>query len=166
MKKSLFLIVAGLLCGFMAMAQDKKPASPARTVESANVSIVYNAPSKKGREIFGGLVPYNQIWRTGANGATEVTFKKDVKFGTASVPAGTYSLFTMPGVKEWTVILNSELKQWGAYNYDKIKDKNVAVITVKSESTKEVVEEMSITASDKAIGIAWDKTMVSIPLKW
>jgi hypothetical protein len=165
MKKSLFVAFALLFVTGLSFAQ-KPAASPAMTAESANVSIKYSAPSKKGRVIFGELVPYGQVWRTGANGATEVTFKKDVTFAGTKVKAGTYSLFSIPTEAGWTVILNPELKQWGAYNYDKIKDKNVAEVKVKSmvgEGEKEVFE---ITTTDNQITIAWDKTVVNIPLKF
>ena len=69
--------------------------------------------TKKGREIFGGLVPYNEVWRTGANEATTLTVNKDIKFGDQRLPAGTYSLWTIPQQTQWTVILNSEIPGWG-----------------------------------------------------
>ena len=128
--------------------------------------MVYGQPSKKDREIFGKLVPFGEVWRTGANAGTEVTFKKDVNFGGAKVKAGTYTLFTIPTKDEWTVILNSELKQWGSYGYDKIKDKNVASVKVKSMSSESVIEKLTITAEDTQISIAWDQTVVRVPLKW
>lgn len=163
MKKSLFVVFALLFVAAISFGQ-KAPASPNMTTESSNVSIKYAAPSKKGRDIFGGLVPYDKVWRTGANDATQITFKKDVTFGGASVKAGTYSLFTIPGEKEWTAILNSEAKQWGAYKYD--AKKNVAEVKVKSMASKTEVEQMNITASDSQVIISWDKTMVHIPLKF
>jgi hypothetical protein len=163
MKKSIFVFFA--LISSFAFAQ-KPAASPAITTESANVKITYGQPSKKDREIFGKLVPFGEVWRTGANGATEVTFKKDVKFGGASVKAGTYSLFTIPAKDEWTIILNSELKQWGAYGYDKVKDKNVASIKVKPLNNEASLEKLTLTAEDSQITIAWDMTSVKIPLKW
>jgi hypothetical protein len=163
MKKGLFVLFA--LISSFAFAQ-KPAASPTITTESDNVKVVYGQPSKKDREIFGKLVPYGEVWRTGANGATEVTFKKDVNFGGAKVKAGTYTLFTIPTKDEWTVILNTELKQWGAYGYDKIKDKNVASVKVKSMNNEAMMEKLTITAEDSQISIAWDMTVVRIPLKW
>jgi hypothetical protein len=163
MKKSIFVFFA--LISTFAFAQ-KPAASPTITSESANVKVVYGQPSKKDREIFGKLVPFGEVWRTGANAGTEVTFKKDVNFGGAKVKAGTYTLFTIPTKDEWTVILNSELKQWGSYGYDKIKDKNVASIKVKSMSNEGVMEKLTISAEDAQISIEWDKTVVRVPLKW
>ncbi|MCP9769574.1 DUF2911 domain-containing protein [Lacihabitans sp. LS3-19] len=163
MKKNLFLLFT--LISTFAFAQ--KPAqSPAMTTESDNVKVTYGQPSKRDREIFGKLVPYNEIWRTGANAATEVTFKKDVNFGGAKVKAGTYTLFTIPNQNEWSVILNSELKQWGAYGYDKIKDKNIATIKVRPMNGEGTMEKLIITATDAQISIEWDNTVVRIPLTW
>jgi len=163
MKKSIFVLFA--LISSFAFGQ-KPAASPAITTESANVKITYGQPSKKDREIFGKLVPFGEVWRTGANGATEVTFKKDVNFGGAAVKAGTYSLFTIPAKDEWTVILNSELKQWGAYGYDKVKDKNVASVKVKPLNNESSIEKLTLTAEDSQITISWDMTSVKVPLKW
>jgi hypothetical protein len=163
MKKSIFVLFT--LISSLAFAQ-KPAASPAIVTESANVKITYGQPSKKDREIFGKLVPYGEVWRTGANGATEVTFKKDVNFGGAAVKAGTYSLFTIPTKDEWTVILNSELKQWGAYGYDKVKDKNVASVKVKPLNNEASLEKLTLTAEDSQITISWDMTSVKVPLKW
>lgn len=165
MKKSV-LFVFGLLVFAIFSSSQVVAQSPAITSESANVKITYGQPSKKGREIFGKLVPFGQVWRTGANSATEVTFKKDVNFGGKSVKAGTYSLFTIPNQGDWEVILNSELKQWGAYGYEKVKDKNVTQIKVKSMKTDAEVEKLTITASDSEIKIEWDTTVVKIALKW
>jgi hypothetical protein len=163
MKKSILVFFA--LISSFAFAQ-KPAASPTITSESDNVKVVYGQPSKKDREIFGKLVPFGEVWRTGANGGTEVTFKKDVNFGGAPVKAGTYTLFTIPTKDEWTVLLNSELKQWGSYGYDKIKDKNVASVKVKSMNGEASLEKLTLTAEDSQISIAWDMTVVRIPLKW
>ncbi|CAN5646864.1 hypothetical protein BH09BAC4_BH09BAC4_16310 [soil metagenome] len=156
----------------LVQAQDKKaPASPKVTVESPdkNIKIVYGQPAKKGRVIFGAegsnsLEKYGKVWRTGANEATEVTFKSDVMFGDKMVKAGTYTLFTIPGEKEWSVLLNSTLGQWGAYDYDKIKGTDVAMIKVPVSSTKTPIEKLTITPSNNSIAIAWDNVTVSVPV--
>ena len=103
------------------------------------------------------------MWRTGANEATEITFTKDVSFGGKSVKAGTYSLFTIPGDKEWTIILNTATDEWGAYNYDTSKD--VARVTSKVTTGKSI-EAFSI-AFDKSgtLYLAWGTTRVSVPIK-
>ena len=165
--KNIFVFVLVLLVTVAAQAQEKKaPKSPLVTVSSENVSVVYGQPSKNDREIFGKLVPYGKVWRTGANKATEVTFKKDVVFGGKKVAAGTYSLFTIPNENEWTVILNSELEQFGAFGYEGIKKKNIAEVNVPSKKGTSIEEKMTIKTSDTELSIAWDNVVVKVPLKF
>jgi hypothetical protein len=167
MKKIFTLVVFALLATTMTFAQDKKPvASPKQTVTSGNVSVTYGQPSKKGRAIFGGLVPYGQVWRTGANEATEITFNKDVDFGGKHVKAGTYTLFTIPTEKEWTIILNSQLKQFGAFDYDKYKSKDVVHVTVPAKHISNTVEKFTISAESNALILEWDQTSVRVPMKF
>ena len=140
--------------------------SPRVTAEGTDVKVSYGQPSKKDRVIFGELVPFNKIWRAGANEATEITFEKDASFGGQPVKAGTYSLFVIPAEKEWTVILNSELKQWGAFGYDKIKDKDVLKVKVPVKQRDAVAEKLTYSFKDNNnLVIEWDKTMVEIPIK-
>jgi hypothetical protein len=140
--------------------------SPRVTAEGKDVKIAYGQPSKKGRVIFGDLVPYGKVWRAGANEATEITFAKDATFGGKPVKKGTYSLFTIPTESEWTFILNSELKQWGAYGYDKVKDKDVLQVKVPSKKIDNEVEKMTFRFDDQNnLILEWDKTQVSVPVK-
>jgi len=139
-----------------------------RTEDSQSfMRVIYSRPQKKGRDIFGDLVPYGKVWRTGANEATEITFYKDVIFGDKPVKAGTYSFFTIPDDNKWTVILNEEINQWGAYRYDKSKD--VARIEVKPKKTAATVETFSITSKKVEKGyqllLGWDDTYIEIPVK-
>ena len=168
--KNLFLAIALLFTTVsVTQAQDKKPPmSPTITAESPdkNIKVVYGQPSKRGRVIFGesGLEKYGKVWRTGANAATEVTFKNDVMFGGKMVKAGTYTLFTIPGEKEWSVLLNSTLGEWGAFGYDKIKDKDVAMVKVPVSMNKTPMEKLTITPANSSIAIAWDNMTVSVPV--
>jgi len=146
--------------------QERKRASPHETVSAGNVSVTYGRPFKKGRVVFGELEKYGKVWRTGADEATEITFKKDGLFAGKPVKAGTYTLFTIPKEGDWTVILNSELKQWGAYNYEKIKGKNVLEATVPSIKTEAVVEQLTIGVAADALTIAWDQTQIIIPMQF
>lgn len=129
--------------------------------------VIYSRPQKKGRDIFGELVPYGKVWRTGANEATEITFYKDVMFGNQNVEAGTYSFFSIPGQDEWTLILNKDINQWGAYNYDEKKD--VARVKVKAKKTAANVETFSITSRKVKEGyhllLGWDDTFIEVPIK-
>jgi VCBS repeat-containing protein len=146
-------------------AQQKQRASPHDTVKAKDIEITYGRPYKKNREIFGSLVKYGEVWRTGADEATQITFKKDATFGGKPVKAGTYTLFTIPTEGEWTVILNSQLKQWGAFEYNKNKDKDVLQVKVPSKKIASTVEQMTIIVEGSNINITWDKTMVAIPVK-
>src|ERR1017187_7824055 len=92
-------------------------ASPACTLKQrvglTDITVVYSRPGVKGRTIFGGIVPYGQVWRTGANQATKITFSTAVKLEGNNIPAGTYALFTIPGEEAWTIIINKNTNQWG-----------------------------------------------------
>ncbi len=153
-----------LFCFLGALAQEQM-LSPKATAKGNDIEITYGQPSKRGRVIFGELVPYGEIWRAGANEATEITFKKDMSFAGKQVKAGTYALFTIPKEKEWKVILNGKLGQWGAYDYDKYKSLNVLEATVPVYHTDAVADKLTYTVTDKAVIIEWDKTGVSIPVK-
>ena len=110
--KKLLLLLTVFMYSVSLSAQDK-PLSPKATAENDIAKITYGQPSKRDRVIFGDLVPYNQVWRTGANEATIITLKKDAMLGDKKVKAGTYTLFTIPGEQSWKVILNGKTGQWG-----------------------------------------------------
>ncbi|WP_149275032.1 DUF2911 domain-containing protein [Pareuzebyella sediminis] len=150
---------------------DKSPADIAYYPnESQNsnktVRVIYSRPQLKGRSL-SKLAPNGKVWRTGANEATEITFYSDVNFGGKSIPAGTYSLFTIPGTDEWTVILNKNLNQWGSYSYDEAGD--VARVTIPTGSDSEALEPFSIAFKEVDGGIemvmGWDKTRVAVPIE-
>ena len=145
---------------------DKPRASPHETVTGKHIKITYGRPYKKGRDIFGGLEAYGKVWRTGADEATEITFDKDGMFAGKPVKAGTYTLFTLPGKDSWTIILNSELNQWGAFGYDKVKDKNVLESDVPAKHLDKVVEQFTISVTGGGVQLEWDHTSVMIPAKF
>ncbi len=130
------------------------------------VKVIYGRPRLKKEKAFGGQVPYNKLWRTGANEATEVHFFHDVLFGGQWVKAGTYVLVTIPGEEEWEVILNKKLDVWGAFQYDPKAD--VAKIKV-PVSKAERLEVFSIAFkrinNEIQMVLGWDSTRVKIPLK-
>lgn len=175
MKKGLLFMLALLMTATstLVLAQNK---SPHLKVESPgkSVKVVYGQPSKNGRNVFDPnlkIAPYGKVWRTGADEATEITFTKDVVFGDKAVKAGTYTLYTIPNEKEWTVILNSKLGQWGHYDYvDPVKGKelkklDVAEIKVPAKTNATPVEKLTITPTDSDVTIAWDVASISIPIK-
>lgn len=139
--------------------------SPRMVFTSDLLTVAYGQPSKNGRVIFGELVPYAQVWRTGANMSTDITFNTDVIFGGKEVKAGTYALFTIPHDSEWKIILNTKSGQKGASEYEKFKDQNIAEVTVPVTRTNEVVEKLTIEHNEPHLDIMWDQTKVSIPVK-
>jgi hypothetical protein len=163
MKKMLFLSFI-MVAAFADCSQAQQ--SPRVSAEGKDVKVAYGQPSKRDRAIFGKLVPYGEVWRTGANEATEITFTKDATFGGEKIKAGTYSLFTIPTENEWTVILNPELKQWGAYGYEKIKDKDALKVKVPVKKLDQPVEKLTYRFTEQNnLVIEWDQTQVEIPVQ-
>lgn len=151
-----------------ASAQETKkeaPKSPPATAKNKIAEVSYSQPSKRGRVIFGELVPYGQIWRTGANMSTDVTFNTDVVFGGKEVKKGTYSIFTIPEEKEWTVILNSQTKQKGSSEYEANKDKNVLEVKAPVTAMATEQEQFKIGFEGNNMTFSWDKTKVAVSLK-
>ena len=169
MKKYLAILFSVMTFG--AFAQ-KAPASPPavviQKVGTTEVMIKYAQPSVKGRLVFGAkdakaLAPYGEVWRTGANEATTIEFSSDVTVQGKPLAKGVYSLFTIPGPTEWTVIFNSDAKQWGAYTYKAEKD--VLRVTGKV-SEHAMTEQFNIGVSPEGqITLEWDKASVSIYVK-
>ena len=137
MRKISILSLSVLFLAGIAVAQEAKkaplspPAKAEATINGKKVTIAYSAPSKRGRAIMGELVPYGKVWRTGANAATTLTTEGDLMIGTVHVPAGTYTLFTIPGEKEWTLIVNKQTGQWGT-NHDETQDLGRTKMAVKA----------------------------------
>ncbi len=129
------------------------------------VRVIYSRQQLKGRSI-AQLAPAGEIWRTGANEASEITFYKNVKIADNDIKAGTYALFTIPGEKEWTIILNSKLNQWGAYTYEKADD--VLRVNVNASIAKETLDAFSISFKEEEDGaslvMGWDTTRVTVPM--
>lgn len=131
------------------------------------VTLSYSRPNTKGRKIFGAMEPFDKVWRTGANGATSITFTDAVKVGGQELAAGTYGLFTIPGKDEWTVIFNKDSKQWGAYEYKEAGD--VLRIKVKPVKLKEKVETFTmqfanVLPTSAQLQLAWENTGLNIDL--
>lgn len=171
--KKVFITLMTVSALFMATegsnAQIKLP--PASSTQSvtqglgiSKVSLVYQRPNINGRQVFGDLVPYDKVWRTGANNATTITFESDVTIDGKKVAAGTYGLFTIPTKGDWTIILNKTAEQWGAYNYNEADD--VLRFTVPSKKLSDKVETFTIsfdnvTTRSFEVNLAWEKTKVS-----
>ena len=136
--------------------------------KDAYIKITYSQPQKRGREIFGKLVPYDQVWRTGANEATELTTTKNIQINGTLLKAGTYSLFTIPQKDSWTIIINSEVGLWGAYNYNSKLD--VMRFNVLPSTTDTVYESFTMQFDHRNevadLLLYWDRTKISIPVKF
>ena len=173
---SSLVLASGLVftCGLLAQTPkvDFPAASPACTLKQhvglTDIEIVYSRPGVKARPIIGGLVPYGQVWRTGANNATKITFSTTVKLNGAEIPAGTYALFTIPGETEWTIIINKGAAQWGAFQYNETND----LVRVKATPVKlaEPVETFTIEINDirdesATLNLTWEKTRVPVKLE-
>ena len=163
--KKLFLLATVIFMSLATFSQSV-PNSPAATAVGKNIKVNYNRPPKRGRVIFGRLVPFGQVWRCGANSATTISFTKDGLIGGRPVKKGTYSLFAIPEEKQWTIVLNSQLGLWGAYEYDQYKGKNVAQVLVPVNHLDKVVEQLTIRFSpENSMIIEWDQTQVTVPVK-
>ena len=135
--------------------------------DKALVKVVYSRPFRNGREVFGELVPYGKVWRTGANENTEITFYQDATIAGKKIRKGTYSLFTIPGESTWTIILNSNLDYWGSYSYNEKKD--VLRVNANAEKLDQEVENFTIQfiGKDKKSALmvlAWGDVQVKVPM--
>jgi hypothetical protein len=145
--------------------------SPTQTVKQefgvGNIELTYSRPAAKGRKIFGDLVPYNKLWRTGANAATKIVFSEPVEIGGKKLDTGTYVLYTIPGIDTWEVIINKGLKNWGADGYKESEDVirfNVEPFKNKKKVESFTMEFNDVKATTCSLEIKWEKTLVSIPL--
>ena len=166
------LVMALGTIAIVAAAQQKKPLlSPRETAtytfaNGKKITVDYGAPSVRGRKIMGGLVPYGTVWRTGANEATGFATEADLMVGAAKVPAGKYTLYTLPGENAWQLIMNKQTGQWGT-TYDQKQD--LARIPMKVEKTSAPVEMMKISFDGSGgygttMNIEWENTKLSVPI--
>jgi len=163
-----------LLCLFAFFRYTAKSYSPEGNVEftdgNLKVYVFYNRPSKKGREIFGKLVPYGRTWRTGANEPTTFETNKDLKFGDKELKAGKYSLWTVPGQQTWQVIFNSGIPWWGV-SFNKEANREIVddalIIEVPAVIENKEFEQFTISVEKVSEGseliLIWDKTLVAVP---
>ncbi|HZY37777.1 MAG TPA: DUF2911 domain-containing protein [Mucilaginibacter sp.] len=159
-----FLVVAFFVPSAVR-AQESPRESVNGSINGANVSIGYGSPSVRGRKIWGDLVPYGQIWRTGANPVTEIQTNKDLKIGDKTLPAGKYSIFTIPGENEWKVIFNSETGQWGIKDDGSANDdpsKDVLTVTVKPEKSPAFHEKLTFAISNGGFTLLWENLAVPV----
>jgi hypothetical protein len=177
MKKTLIVlgIIIALVAGCFAyyVLIYTRSFSPEANVDYSDgnlkVSVLYNRPSKKGREIFGKLVPYGKTWRTGANEATVFETNQDLKFGDKELKAGKYSLWTVPGEQTWQVVFNSEIPSWGInFNGEALRNPATDVLIIETPvvAQDKVFEQFTIllekAGEDIELNLIWDKTLISV----
>ena len=161
-RKAILSTVAVFSLLALGSAQNKanRPSPPAQastTINGKSVTIDYSRPSAKGRKVFGGIVPWGQVWRTGANEATTLKTATDLNINGTKVPAGTYTLFTLPAESGWKLIVSKETGQWGT-DYKPAND--LARIDVKSEKTKAPVEQFTMRFEGSNLIMEWENTRV------
>ena len=144
------------------------PATATGKVKDATITINYSSPSVKGRQIFGGIVPYGQVWRAGANEATIFETDKDVKVAGKTLPAGKYSLYAIPGEKQWTIIFNKQTGQWGvkrggATSRDEAQD--ALTVKVKAKKSSTMTERLAYDVNDKGFVLRWENVEVPVSIK-
>lgn len=137
-----------------------------KVTEPLLVRVIYSRPQKNDRTIFGELVPYGQVWRLGANEATEIEFYKDVKIGSKKVPKGRYTLYAIPEKDHWTMIVNKETDTWGAFKYDPKKDVARTDIPVENITTPVDIFSINFIKTDKGVNMqmAWDNVSATLPI--
>jgi hypothetical protein len=173
---SSLVLASGLMFASGLSAQTPKvdfpSASPACTLKQhvglTDIEIVYSRPGAKGRAIFGGLVPYGEVWRTGANASTKISFSTLVKLNGMEVPAGKYALYTIPGEKEWTVILSKDTSLSGASGYNPTNDLvrfKVTPVQLAEHIETFTIEFNNIRDDSATLNLAWEKTVVPIKLE-
>jgi hypothetical protein len=165
------VLVAGLVTLVAGMQDDKsKRPSPPGTAEiklgGKQVKIEYGRPSMRGRKVFGELVPFGQVWRTGANEATTLTTETDLMVGSAHVPAGKYTLYTLPAENGWKLIINKQTGQWGT-EYDPAQD--LVRVDMKKELIEIPIEQFTISFLPKGdaamLRLDWEKTRAQVEVK-
>lgn len=173
MKSTILGLGAALLVAATAHAQQLELPRPSpnahvtQTVGVTDITVDYSSPAVRGRKIWGGLVPYNEVWRAGANAATKITFSKDVVVGDKAVPAGSYAFFVIPTPTKWTLILNKDANQFGAFTYKKEADfLRVEVKPQPSPMRERLAYGFSnFTDTTAQLDLEWEKVRVSLPIK-
>ncbi len=172
MKKAAFGFLFFLLLAFNASAQDKnaRPSPPAQAqctlAGGKTITVDYSSPRMKGRKVFGGLVPYNAVWRVGANEATTFVTTADLSSGSTAVPAGSYTLFTVPEEDKWTLIISKVTGEWGVPYKDEYKSQELARVPMTVSKTATPVENMTISFDQSGGGctlqVSWENTQASV----
>jgi len=166
-----FFVLTALVALIVAVAAQENRVSPHETTEFSlngkKITVTYGRPYMKGRKIMGGLVPYDQVWRTGADEATVLTTEADLMIGNLAVPKGSYAVFTLPSESGWKLIINKVDKQFGAFDYDEKQD--LGRVDMKVGKTSAPVEQFTIALAKAGNGgvmkLEWENTSASVDIK-
>jgi hypothetical protein len=169
--KRVLYVIAAFVAFIGAVAAQGNRVSPQGTTEltlnGKKITVTYGRPYMKGRKIMGELVPYGQVWRTGANEATVLTAEADLMIGNLAVPKGSYSVFTLPSESGWKLIVNKVDKQWGAFRYDEKQD--LGRVDMKVDKTSAPVEQFTITLAKSGNGgvikLEWENTSAAADIQ-
>jgi hypothetical protein len=163
------VLLFAFLFSFTARAQEDKtkrpspPDSAMGTVAGAHITIKYSSPAVKGRKIWGGLVPYDSVWRAGANEATTFETDRNIKVQGQDLPAGKYGLFAIPGESSWTIVFNKVPNQWGAFKYDMSKDQLRVTTTPKKSATMN--ERLKYRINSNGFSLLWENLEVPVMIQ-
>lgn len=171
----IIILTAAIMLPYFIFKMNTKSYSPEQTVtfekDGLQLEVFYNRPYKKDREIFGGLVPYGEVWRTGANEATTFETNKDILVDGSLLKAGKYTLWTIPGKGSWKVIFNSEMYPWGITADEKPSRQpefDVLTVEVPVRHLRQVVEQFTIDFTEEYdlihLNLYWDQTLVKVPI--
>jgi hypothetical protein len=161
-KASMLITLVALVFSLSALAQDKKPASPLAkaegSIDGVKVTVDYSQPSARGRKMLGGINPFGEVWRTGANDVSAIEFASDVKVEGKALPKGKYGLFTIPGEKEWVIIFS---KQNSGSPFDYSDKKDALRVNVKPGKADAFVETFTIAVEKNSVVLKWENTAVA-----
>lgn len=165
LKPHLLLLVAVIGWSCASSKKENRPspyAMDSTEIENVKLKIAYSSPGVKKRKIWGELVPYGNMWRTGANEATTLEVSEDIILAGQPLPKGKYAIFTIPESNKWTLLFNSEWSQWGAYNYDNSKD--ALVLEVVPEKVKDLQERMRFYFEEDKLKFHWEYLTFSLDI--
>jgi len=169
-KRIALLAFVVLMCTLVASAQKPSPPASAQCkfADGKSIKVDYSSPRAKGRKIYGGLVPYGEVWRTGANDATTFVTDANLSIAGKSVPAGNYTIFTVPNPDKWTLIINKKTGEWGIPYKDEYKATELARVDMSAEKTASPVENFTISFHEMGTGchmyLDWENTRAVIEI--
>jgi hypothetical protein len=172
MRKVMLATVAFFCIAIASTAQVRLPQpSPTQTIKQdfgmGSIELTYSRPNAKGRKIYGDLVPYNKLWRTGANAATKIVFTDAVEIGGKKLDSGTYVFYTIPGIDSWEIVLNKGLKNWGTDGYKDAEDVvrfKVEPMSMKAKQETFTMQFADVKPESCSLNIMWEKTIVTISI--